>query len=381
MVEKYITQDARVKLFSTPKNSGPYVARNIGLKEAVGEFVTINDSDDWSHAEKIEIQAKHLIENEKIVANTSEHARITEEGLKFFRRGNPGRYVFSNMSSIMFRRVPVLEKIGYWDSVRFAGDGEFKRRIIKVFGAKKFVDLNTGPLSFPRQAINSLTGSSAFGYRGFFMGARKEYVEAMEFHYKKANFYYPFSHQERPFPVPEPMWIDREDTQSGRRHFDVVVASDFRKIEQEDLMYFENLMMSIEEDGRIGLVQMNKYDLNLPKEISIEIRRLIDGRKIQMLVYGEYISTDRLVILDIATLLEKQKYIPDINVNDITVVMREVLDNNSFNHALQNVKTYFGSLGLLYPFDDHIQKLIEEMRIEGISVPKENWLEVINKKG
>src|SRR5699024_8306697 len=90
-------------------------------------------------------------------------------------------------------------------------------------------ELSTGPLSFPRQSLSSLTGSSVFCSSGFFMGARKEYVESFTyFHQQSDTLYYGFPEQERPFPVPEPMWLRREDKQSGRRHFDVVIGTDFR---------------------------------------------------------------------------------------------------------------------------------------------------------
>lgn len=59
----------------------------------------------------------------KLAANMSQQARATSE-LLFHRRGNPGHYVFDNMSSLMFRREPVLQKLGYWDSVRFGADSE-----------------------------------------------------------------------------------------------------------------------------------------------------------------------------------------------------------------------------------------------------------------
>src|SRR5699024_10388587 len=99
----------------------------------------VNDADDWSHEKKIATQVTHLLKNPSYIANSSAHARLTED-LKLYRRGTPGRYIFPNMSSIMFRREPVLEKLGFWDSVRFAADGEFKRRLIKVFGKDSFID-------------------------------------------------------------------------------------------------------------------------------------------------------------------------------------------------------------------------------------------------
>src|SRR5690625_6834464 len=80
------------------------------------------------------------MENSTLVANTTQQARATEE-LKFFRRGKPGEYIFANMSSLMFRRKPVMEKLGYWDSVRFGADGEFKKRLKIVFGDESVIDL------------------------------------------------------------------------------------------------------------------------------------------------------------------------------------------------------------------------------------------------
>lgn len=49
------------------------------------------------------------MKNPKVIGNLSQQARATNE-LKFYRRGKPGIYMFSNMSSFMFRRKPVLQK-------------------------------------------------------------------------------------------------------------------------------------------------------------------------------------------------------------------------------------------------------------------------------
>ncbi|WP_156324094.1 glycosyltransferase family 2 protein, partial [Bacillus sp. JCM 19034] len=179
IIEEFQQQDQRIHLLKNDTNSGPYVARNRALQVATGDFVTINDADDWSHPEKIEHQVQHLIAHPSVIANTSEQARATET-LMFYRRGKPGEYLFPNMSSLMFRREPVVKQIGYWDSVRFGADGEFKKRLKIVFGKEAVVDLKTGPYSFQRQSSNSLTGNSVFGYHGYFMGARKAYTDEYE---------------------------------------------------------------------------------------------------------------------------------------------------------------------------------------------------------
>ncbi|WP_085506200.1 glycosyltransferase family 2 protein [Thalassobacillus devorans] len=369
VVEEYVAKDKRVKLLSTPQNSGPYVARNIALQAAKGEFVTINDSDDWSHEQKIEKQVSHLIENPDIIANTSGHARLTED-LKLYRRGTPGKYIFPNMSSIMFRREPVMEKVGYWDSVRFAADGEFKRRLVKTFGKEKYVDLETGPLSLPRQSVSSLTGSSAFGYNGFFMGVRKEYVESLEHHHRQADsLYYPYPQMTRPFPVPEPMWPEREEKQDGKRHFEKVIAADFRVMPEKKLKLIKELVARA--DKRIGLVQMYGYDLSITKPIHEKVRDLLDGEKVHMLVYGEKIVTNKMYILDSSVLEDKQKYIPEVDAKDIKVAVADHHVSEAGEEKLKQAKLhlnlYFGENASWYAsensvFSDDVKELLGEIQ-------------------
>jgi glycosyltransferase involved in cell wall biosynthesis len=228
IVGNFARKDARVRLIRSRANRGTYVARNLALKDASGDFVTTHDADDWSHPLKIETQVQHLIRNPDVMANTSQMVRVTAD-LQFYRRGNPGFYINDNLSSLMFRRAPVIEAAGYWDSVRFGADGEFKRRLIKIFGRQAVVELPTGPLCFLRQSDRSLTGDHTFGYHGFFMGARREYYESYSYYHQKVDsLYYPFPQRRRLFPVPEPLWLVRETKRGGRRKFDVIIASDFR---------------------------------------------------------------------------------------------------------------------------------------------------------
>src|SRR5690625_3212395 len=273
IIQDYAEKDVRIVWDQTPENSGPYVARNIGLAKATGEFVTVNDADDWSHAEKIERQVTHLIDNPQVIANTSEHARLTED-LTLYRRGTPGRYIFPNMSSLMFRKKPVVESLGFWDSVRFAADGEFKRRLLKQFGNKKYVDLETGPLSLPRQSVSSLTGSSAFGYNGFFMGSRKEYVESLEFYHDHAHsLYYPYPLQKRLFPIPNPMHPKKREIS-----YDLIVATDFRILTEDQIRELKDLLDTCD---KVGLIQLYKYDLKVTKGILKEECTLIDREKLR----------------------------------------------------------------------------------------------------
>lgn len=358
VIREYVAKDPRVKLLQTPENSGPYVARNIALQEATGEFITINDADDWSHAEKIERQVTHLINNPTVIANTSEHARLTEE-LTFYRRGTPGKYIFPNMSSIMFRREPVMEKVGYWDSVRFAADGEFKRRLLQVFGKNSYVDLNSGPLSLPRQSVTSLTASSAFGYNGFFMGVRREYVESFSFHHETAEtLRYPYPVETRPYHVPEPMWPKREEKVNGKRLFDLILATDFRNLSEANEAF---ILREIESStGRIGLLQIQEYGVHREKTIPAHFRELLDGDRLQVVVYGEKIQAERTIVLHPAVLSDYQSYLATVETKELSVIIDELLEEPAdFSNALENLRTYFKQEGTWYPQTESIKEAIE----------------------
>ncbi|HEY4599683.1 MAG TPA: glycosyltransferase family 2 protein [Cerasibacillus sp.] len=380
VIKKYAEQDERIKVFSTPENSGPYVARNIALKEATGEFVTVNDADDWSHAEKLERQVTHLIENPSIIANTSGHARLTEE-LKAYRRGTPGKYIFPNMSSLMFRREPVMEKLGFWDSVRFAADGEFKRRLLRAFGKESIIDVETGPLSLPRQSVTSLTASSAFGYNGFFMGARKEYVEAFSAYHESAdNLYYPYPQEKRLFPVPEPMWPQREDKCSGRREFDIVIVADFSR---KNDAYYQTIREMIVIHNQIGLttglVHMATYGTHHRQKIHASIRKLIDGENVQVLVYGEQIKCDMIFLQDPVILQYKQAYIPNILAQVAAILICEKpKQNHLLRDASRQLIDIYKLRGIWYPINETIrQNLLEANKrdLRFITLANDNWLD------
>lgn len=386
IVEEYISKDSRVQLIQAESNGGAYVARNLGLRAASGDYVTINDADDWSHPEKIEKQMNHLLENPSIIGNTSEQARATND-LRFYRRGKPGYYIFNNMSSFLFRRKQVMEKIGFWDSVRFGADSEFIRRIKKVFGDDAVVELSTGPLSFQRQTSTSLTGNSAFGYHGFFMGARKEYFDSyINYHNMSKNLRYQFPQESRPFAVPEPMLPTRE----GRRHFDVIIVSDFRLDGGSNISNLEEIKAHQQMGLRTGLIQMSRYDYSPRKKVNPRIRDLIDGDQVQMIVYGEKVSCDLLLLRYPPILQEWQDYIPEVEARNICVIVNQTPMSHYGGDAEQrynirrceeHLRSYFGKSGVWYPIGPAVRKALHDFHSEDlnyISLADKDWSNIID---
>ena len=54
ILKRYATNDTRIKIF-TQKNSGPAVARNLGLEKAQGKYLWFIDADDWIEEKACEI--------------------------------------------------------------------------------------------------------------------------------------------------------------------------------------------------------------------------------------------------------------------------------------------------------------------------------------
>lgn len=390
IAKEYEMKDSRLKVLQANTNGGAYIARNLALQVATGDFVTINDADDWSHPLKIETQVKHLIKNPSVVGNTSEQARATEN-LKFFRRGKPGLFIFSNMSSFMFRRKKVMEKIGYWDCVRFGGDSEYIKRIKNVFGEDSIVELPTGPLSFQRQSESSLTGNSSFGFPGYFMGARKEYLEAQVYYHSKAeNLYYNFPMEKRPFAIPDPMLPNREYHKSKKRHFDVVIVSDFRLDGGSTLSNYEEIKAQKSLGLRTGIVQLARYDYTPKKKINSKIRELIDGDLVQMLVYGENISCKVLIVRYPPVLQERQIYYPNIEAEQVRVIVNQTPMSDyglngelryDINVANQRVKEYFEKDSIWHPIGPLVRNALYRYHQEellSIKLAKNDWMNIIN---
>ncbi|MBX4152347.1 glycosyltransferase family 2 protein [Paenibacillus lautus] len=366
IIEELSKNDDRIHLLKSDKNQGTYVARNIGLKYATGDFITCQDADDWAHPEKIERQAIHLIDNSFLIGNTSQTVRTTDDFF-FARKGKIGQYICNNFSSLMFRRDRVENRIGFWDSVRFAADGEFIRRIRKVYGKDSIINLNTGILSFSRISKNSLTENSAFGYNGFFYGARKEYVESFSyFHDNFENLKIEFPQLVRPFAIPDPLKPNRELD----RNFDVILVADY--ISTDDIENNIKILSGFREQGlRIGLIQMSSYNLNYSEiNISKHYREIIDGGQLQVIVYGETVSCDVIVVSNSLILKEKQEYVPIVEKsNSIHVIVTHEVDSYRTETCENNLKYYFGKTGIWYPMN---QKIREEISRSTKSLIKMN---------
>lgn len=389
VVKEYEQRDSRVRLIRAGSNAGPYVARNLALKEATGDFITVNDADDWSHPEKIEIQARHLMEKPDFMANMSQWARAYSN-LYFYRRGKPGCYLSKNLSSLMFRRKPVLNKAGFWDCVTFAGDSEYLRRIKKIFGDSAVKILNTGPLSFGRQCKESLTGNIHFGFHGAFVGARRAYLEAHSWwHRSTDNPYMDFPSRKRPFPAPLPMKPESKGNNDTHRHMDVVIATDIRLPGGNVASTVEEINAQKKFGLQTGIVPIFRYDLRTERQWNKKILNLIDDEKTHLLVYGENVSCDLLIIRHPPVLQDYQEFLPQIKAREIKVIVNQSpfrdyndLDSRLYdlNKCRRNMESYFGHPGTWHPIGPAVREALmnEPDARNTVEVAHEDWVNIID---
>lgn len=119
-------------------NSGPYIGRNLALEAATGDFIAIQDADDWSHPDRFATQVAALTENPLLQVVTCPHIRIDRAG-KVQLEGDFTILGDGPMTS-MFRRS-VFDTVGPFAQIRSRGDIEMRERIRGYFGSHALTEL------------------------------------------------------------------------------------------------------------------------------------------------------------------------------------------------------------------------------------------------
>lgn len=226
ILERVAVLDPRVRVLRQTENTGTYIARNTGLDAATGQFVTFQDSDDWSHPRRLELQVAPLLRDPGLVASTSDGRRVTED-LTLTRLGRRGGKL--NPSALLFRRDVVLETVGYLDVVRKGGDSEYIDRITAAFGPRAIRHLPEH-LALIRLSGGSLSRAEILPY--WIHPARALYRSGyLAWHRRIASgqvaAFRPKDGSDRPFPAP-PHLLRSASDQVPTEVYDVIVAADWR---------------------------------------------------------------------------------------------------------------------------------------------------------
>lgn len=131
-----------IKIINLEKNVGPGLARNVGIKEASGNYVALLDDDDeWLDANKLKNQIEFLNENpDYVLVGSAETDFVDENGKLLFvhrpKTDNAGiraKILITNQfvaSSVMFRKNN-FEKVGGFPAMYLAEDYDLWLRLAK----------------------------------------------------------------------------------------------------------------------------------------------------------------------------------------------------------------------------------------------------------
>lgn len=280
ILQRLAALDPRVRVLRQATNGGTYRIRNRALDEAAGELITFQDSDDWMHPMRLELQVGQLLKNPATVANISMATRLTER----LEAAESGRRLRIGICepALLFWRAKVRDKIGYFDTVRKGGDTEYRRRIERAFNTDVAMVLPWRTLTIQRADNGGLTqGELGFRwitefrtqYRDSYLHWQRNLGKAVDWHLPNV--------EQRSFYAPRQSRLTGVEARAPQ-NFNLIVVANFR-----DPINTVEALVRIKEAlaaGRsVGLLQVNSvYPLHLSRAISGEVLDLLNSGSVEL---------------------------------------------------------------------------------------------------
>lgn len=138
-----------VRVISLLRNFGCYYARNIGVTNARGDYLTVVDSDDIISPIRLQRQLSAIKSTPGAIGSQCQQRRWTSDYNK------PLSDLKFGENSLLWHR-DIIQNIGFYDTVKFSGDAEFRLRIQRTYGTDSIAKI-AEELYFLRTIANSLT--------------------------------------------------------------------------------------------------------------------------------------------------------------------------------------------------------------------------------
>ena len=299
VAQRLAAEDRRVRVVRHAVNGGPYAARNTALSHATGEFVTVHDSDDWSHPELLARQLR-AFDKPGVVATFSRLARVAPS-LDFQLR--PYRPMLEpvhwNYTSLLMRRDR-LEAIGGWDPVQAHADHELIQRLKEMAGNRALVEvLPEVPLSLFRQDATCVTERPGTSLRSVDVGARREYTAQAEYwrSYRGTGVDWPAKTPRTDFKTPffVPAGL-RQSSWPRITEYDVVLVSDLSLTGGTRRCNLAYISACRKMGLRVGIANYPRFEGRKTGTIDPEYRALFQDDHIDLLTDGESVQAEMLLV-------------------------------------------------------------------------------------
>lgn len=318
--EEVLTQaknlDPRIKLVELPVNGGTYRARNAGIAASSGDFITGQDSDDWSHPERLAYQVGHMLANPLSPGVVVEAIRMDNDLVRMF----PGRIPHRRCEVSLMTSIDLARRLGGYLEARKGADSEFRKRI-ETFTGKAIQGIDK-PLYLIRIGHESLSrgdfkpGWSHPARRAFWNASQHWHENTTPSNLRIATESY------LPIPVPNRFKISMPPDGS---HFDAVFIGDWRAYGGTQRTMLDGIMTLTRRGQRIAVMHLESL-LSPSKEttrLCREVQSLINQGIIQEVVQDEC-ATANIVLIHDPTILQFSTH-DAVNLHaEVTLIATEI---------------------------------------------------------
>jgi FkbM family methyltransferase len=368
-VADFARGDPRFRLIRQKTNSGSYPCRNRALLEATGDFVTVHDADDWSHPDKIRLQAESLVRGETPY-NFTTWTRTRPELVFIGIAEAASSLVSLNFSSHMIPRAD-LRAAGGWDHIRVTGDSELIWRIEALAGRPKeafreHLLLPDCPLSFGRLSDSSLTGSAATHGLSLYHGVRREYREAADRWHARLR-----AGEDRDalaeiglprFPAPPAIRPERPEAPP----LDLLVVGDFNMIGGTLQTALTMLRAGRAAGLACGLLHYRRYDLEVTKPLVRSSRDFAYENDVRIVAPGEALRAETVVFSHPPLASHVMDRFPAIDHDHLVLVVNQMAERNVSGtdrvydprEIRANLVELLGSEGLWVPISERVRRIM-----------------------
>lgn len=147
ILNKLAFENKNIKVISQ-SNSGPSVARNVGLKLASGDFIALNDADDKWLPGKLKVQLEYLHQNPDIDLLCAKYGncRRTEIKQEITLKKEVFHNYFSPQTSIFRKKVLVCGNIYFSENQKYSEDMKFIIDVMQHYKCMYIPILSTVPV-------------------------------------------------------------------------------------------------------------------------------------------------------------------------------------------------------------------------------------------
>ena len=361
--------DERVRLIELDENSGAYVARNTALRQARGKFITVHDDDDWSHPQKLQIQAEYLLNNPSVAACFTMHVRA-DENVKFLRINKSPQLVQKNLSSLMFRDW-VFDQFGTWQNVNRGGDAEFYDRLRRI-GKLEVRQASPVPLSFTRTHPSSLTSGEIS--RGYMDPSRRFYHSAYLNRHQVWSENGARTFEVSPNEIPLNMQVGMRGKNLGR--FGTVVLADFAQVTSNVALGLNRIASEIRQSERCGVIHFYAPENAGSVRVDPRVHGAFNTEKVGILSTSDRAEIEVLVVLEPSLLYFMDGLPINLQVKSVDILRPSDVPSVATDAELVEAATaVFGAKEV------RVIDRSELMRSEGISEHQDNPSILPNEHG